>query len=71
MRTDGPGFSLCAAPLESLGPVFQMEGGRGERAEVWGIPDQSLVEGLAMGGGVERVVLMVSGNYGTGRRRVN
>ena len=21
--TDGPGFSLCAAPLESLGPVFQ------------------------------------------------
>ena len=27
MRTDGPGFSLCAAPLESLGPVFQDEGG--------------------------------------------
>ena len=23
VRTDGPGFSLCAAPLESLGPVFQ------------------------------------------------
>ena len=22
VRTDGPGFSLCAAPLESLGPVF-------------------------------------------------
>ena len=23
MRTDGPGFSLCAAPLESSGPGFQ------------------------------------------------
>ena len=22
VRTDGPGFSLCAVPLESLGPVF-------------------------------------------------
>ena len=21
--TDGPGFSLCATPLESFGPVFQ------------------------------------------------
>ena len=28
MRTDGPGISLCAAPLESLGPVFQ--DGRGD-----------------------------------------
>ena len=27
MRTDGPGFSLCAVPLELLGPVFQ-DGGR-------------------------------------------
>ena len=23
VRTDGPGFSLCAAPLESSGPGFQ------------------------------------------------
>ena len=23
VQTDGPGFSLCAAPFESLGPVFQ------------------------------------------------
>ena len=23
VRIDRPGFSLCAAPLESLGPVFQ------------------------------------------------
>ena len=28
VRTDGPGFSLCAVPLESLGPVFQ--DGRGD-----------------------------------------
>ena len=27
--TDGPGFSLCAVPLESCGPVFQ--DGRGDR----------------------------------------
>ena len=26
--TDGPGFSLCPAPLESFGPVFQ--DGRGD-----------------------------------------
>ena len=29
VRTDGPDFSLCAAPLELLGPVFQ--DGRGDR----------------------------------------
>ena len=29
VRTDGPGFSLCAMPLESFGPVFQ--DGRGDR----------------------------------------
>ena len=28
VQTDGPGFSLCAAPLESFGPVFQ--DGRGD-----------------------------------------
>ena len=28
VRTDGPGFSLCAAPLESSGPGF---GGVGQR----------------------------------------
>ena len=27
--TDRPGFSLCAAPLESLGPVFQDRRGDG------------------------------------------
>ena len=29
VQTDGPGFSLCAAPLESFGPVFHDE--RGDR----------------------------------------
>ena len=28
VQTDRPGFSLCAVPLESLGPVFQ--DGRGD-----------------------------------------
>ena len=28
VRTDGPGFSFCAAPLELLGPVFH--DGRGD-----------------------------------------
>ena len=71
MWTDRPSFSLCAVPLESLGPVFQDgKGERGERVEVQGIPDWSLAERLAMRGGGEQVVLMVSGNYGTGRRRV-
>ena len=35
VRTDGPGFSLCPAPLESSGPGFHGVGRRlGERAEV-------------------------------------
>ena len=35
VRTDGPGFSLCAAPLESSGPGFHSVGQRlGERVEV-------------------------------------
>ena len=35
VRTDGPGFSLCAAPLESSGPGFHGVSQRlGERAEV-------------------------------------
>ena len=36
VQTDGPGFSLCAMPLESSGPEFHGVGqGLGERAEVW------------------------------------
>ena len=41
VRTDGPGFSLCAAPLESLGPVFQ--DGRGD-----GMNERRFVEGWDM-----------------------
>ena len=40
MGTDGPGFSLCAAPLESLGPGFWVHSRMAkEGAEVWSIPD--------------------------------
>ena len=28
VQTDGPGFSLCAAPLESSGPGFEVGGQR-------------------------------------------
>ena len=35
VQTDGPGFSLCAAPLESSSPEFHGVGQRlGERVEV-------------------------------------
>ena len=37
MQTDGPGFSLCAAPLESLCPVFQGEGGDGMNEQKSGV----------------------------------
>ena len=49
MRTDGPGFSLCAAPLESSGPVFRsgMVRTAVERTEVQSFPDQREVEGLS------------------------
>ena len=33
VQTDGPGFSLCAAPLESFGPIFQ--DGRGDGMIEW------------------------------------
>ena len=48
MQTDGPGFSLCAALLESLGPGFQgaWQNGRmvEEGAEVWSISDRREME---------------------------
>ena len=45
VRTDGPGFSLCAAPLELLGPVFQDE--RGDRMN----KQRSRVYRTGVGGG--------------------
>ena len=38
VQTDGPGFSLCAAPLESFGPVFQdgrVDGMNEQRSRVY------------------------------------
>ena len=37
VRTDGPGFSLCAAPLESLDPVFQDRMGDGMNEQTSGV----------------------------------
>ena len=37
VRTDGPGFSLCAAPLESFGPVFQDGRGDGKNEQRSGV----------------------------------
>ena len=35
--TDGPGFSLCAVPLESLGPVFRAKRGDGKNERRSGV----------------------------------
>ena len=49
VRTDGPGSSLCAVPLESSGPGFCGVSQRlGERAEVW-----RWQRGLGVRGGVK------------------
>ena len=41
VQTDGPGFSLCAAPLESSGPGFHdMEQRFGNERRSSGIPDR-------------------------------
>ena len=37
VQTDGPGFSLCAAPLESLGPAFQDRRGDGMNKQRSGV----------------------------------
>ena len=53
MQTEGPGFSLCAVPLESSGPGFQ-SGVVGWTSE-WrsrGIPDQRWQRRLTARGGV-------------------
>ena len=63
VRTDGPGFSLCAAPLESFGPGFQ--DGRVHRMN----EQRSRVSwtgdgrgGLQRGEELRQIVLMVSSN---------
>ena len=37
VQTDGPGFSLCAAPLESFGPVFRDRRGDGMNEQRSGV----------------------------------
>ena len=49
---DGPGFSLCAAPLEPSGPDFEVGGQRMNKRRSGGILDQRWWRGLAARGGV-------------------
>ena len=53
VQIDRPGFSLCAAPLESSGPGFQsgVVGWTNERRS-GGIPDRRWRRGLTVRGGV-------------------
>ena len=54
MWTDGPGFSLCAVPLESSGPGFcGVEQRLGEQAEVWMYTGPELSERTCRGWGKE------------------
>ena len=54
MGTDGPGFSLCAVPLESSGQMNKWKSG--------GIPDQSLLEGTQRVRGGVKII-----NFGRGQ----
>ena len=59
VRTDGPGFSLCAAPLESSGPGFcgVVRGWVNEQRS-GGVPDQRRQRGLRVRGEVKVVILI-------------
>ena len=61
VQTDGPGFRLCAVPLESSGPGFQ-SGVRwlDERAEVWGYTGPEMAERIRQQGEeLGLIILMV------------
>ena len=45
VQTDGPGFSLCAAPLESSGPGFQDGRGDGKNKQRSGVYRTRVVGG--------------------------
>ena len=45
VRTDGPGLSLCATPLESFGPVFHNERGDGMNERRSGVYQTRVVGG--------------------------
>ena len=57
--TDGPGFSLCAAPLESSGPGFRgwVRGWVNEQRS-GGVPDRRCRRGLRARGDVKDVILI-------------
>ena len=55
--TDGPGFSLCAAPLESLGPEFQDGRDDGMNKRRSGYTGLELAKGVTVRRGVERMIL--------------
>ena len=58
VQTDGPGFSLCAAPLESLGPVFQDERVTGGTSGGPGYTGLELAEKVTVRRGVEWMILI-------------
>ena len=62
VQTDGPGFSLCAAPLESSGPGF-CSGVRGQVNErrSRGVLDRRCQRGLRARGEVKVVILIGRG----------
>ena len=60
MRTDGPGFSLCAVPLESSSPGFRDgEVGGLNKQRSWGTLDRRWQRGLTARGGVGTGILTV------------
>ena len=59
VQTDGPGFSLCAVPLESSGPGFRgVVRGRVNERRSGGVPDQRRRRGLRARGEVKVVILI-------------
>ena len=57
-------------PLNHLVLYFKTGGVRGSTSGGPGYTGPELEEGVTVRGGVERVILMASSNYGTGLRRV-
>ena len=63
VQTDGPGFSLCAAPLELSGPGFcGMVRGRVNEQRSGGVPDWRRWRGLRARGEIKVVILIGQGS---------
>ena len=57
VQTDGPGFSLCAVPLESSGPGFRgIVRGQVNRRRSGGVLDRRRRRGLRVRGEVKVVI---------------